>query len=104
MSKSPTSTDELLHNPHAGEILLLEFLQSMGLSSPDLGRAIGIPARRINEIVSGRRPLTAEIDLRLTRYFGLSEGFFLGLQIEHDLRESRRAIGHELEAITPRAA
>lgn len=101
MSRSSTTTDELLHNPHPGETLLLEL---MGLSQSSLARAIDVPPRRINEIVLGKRAVTADTDLRLTRYFGLSEGFFLRLQASHDLRARRREIGGALEAITPRAA
>ena len=76
----------------------------MALSQNALARAVGVSPRRINEIVLGKRVVTADTDLRLARYFGLSEGFFLGLQSDHDLMERRRAIGGELEAITPRAA
>jgi len=82
MSRSSTTTDddELLPNPHPGEILLQEFLLPMQLSQNALARAIHVPPRRINEIVLGKRVVTADTDLRLARYFGLSEGFFLGLQ------------------------
>jgi addiction module HigA family antidote len=102
-SKSSTTTD-LLPNPHPGEILLDEFLKPMGLSQTALARAIGVPPRRINEIVLGKRTITADTDLRLARYFGVSEGFFLGLQTDHDLMARRRQIGDQLRAITPRAA
>ena len=105
MSKSSTTIgDELLHNPHAGEILFEEFMQPLGLSQNALARAIGVPPRRINEIVRGRRAVTADTDLRLARYFGMSEGFFLGLQLDYDLMEGRRALGAALARITPRAA
>jgi len=95
---------ELLPNPHAGEILFEEFLKPLGLSQTALARAIGVPPRRINEIVLGKRAVTADTDLRLARYFGLSEGFFLGLQTDFDLMEQRRKIGVRLKAIRPRAA
>ncbi len=62
---------------HSGEILLEEFLKPMELSQTALARAVGVPPRRINEIVLGKRAVTADTDLRMTRYFGLSEGFFL---------------------------
>lgn len=106
MSKSSTTTTdaELLPNPHPGDILLLDFLQPMGLSQNGLARAVGVPPRRINEIVLGKRAVTADTDLRLARYFGVSEGFFLGLQADHDLLARRREIGAELAKITPRAA
>lgn len=106
MSKSPTITNDsdFLHNPHAGEILLKEFLEPLGMSQSALARAVGVPPRRINEIVLGKRAVTADTDLRLARYFGMSEGVFLGLQIDFDLEEERRRIGDKLAAITPRAA
>jgi addiction module HigA family antidote len=94
----------LLPNPHPGEILLEEFLRPMGLSQNALARHIRVPPRRINELVLGKRSITADTDLRLTRYFGLSEGFFLGLQVDYDLMERRREIVRELKAIKPRAA
>jgi addiction module HigA family antidote len=104
MSKSSIITDELLPNPTPGEILLEEFLAPMGLSQNALARALNVAPRRINEIVLGKRAITADTDLRLARYFGLSEGFFLGLQADYDLMERRRQIGDDLEKIKPRAA
>ena len=103
MSKSSTITD-LLPNPPPGEILLEEFLRPMELSQNALARAVGVPPRRINEIVLGKRAVTADTDLRLARYFGMSEGFFLGLQADYDLMERRRQIADDLAAISPRAA
>ena len=102
-SKSSITTD-LLHNPHPGEILLEEFLRPMSLSQTKLAQAIGVSPRRINEIVLGKRAITADTDLRLARYFKLSEGFFLGLQTEYELMERKRDIGDQLKAIRPRAA
>jgi addiction module HigA family antidote len=95
---------ELQANPHPGEILLEEFLKPMGLSQNALARAVRVPPRRINEIVLGKRDVTADTDLRPARYFGLSEGFFLGLQADYDLMQRRREIGSELAHIEPRAA
>jgi addiction module HigA family antidote len=92
----------LLPNPTPGEILLEEFLIPMGLSQSELARAIKVPPRRINEIVLGKRVITADTDLRLARYFRMSEGFFLGLQTDHDLMEKRREIETVIKAITPR--
>ena len=94
----------LLPNPHPGEILLEEFLKPMDLSQNALARAIHVPPRRINEIVLGKRTVSADTDLRLARYFGLSEGFFLGLQADFDLMEKRREIAGDLRTIAPRAA
>ncbi|MBF0304703.1 MAG: HigA family addiction module antidote protein [Alphaproteobacteria bacterium] len=102
MSKSSTITE--LRNPHPGEILNLDFMEPMGLSQNALARAIKVPPRRINEIVHGKRSITADTDLRLARYFGLSEGFFLQLQADHDLMERRREIEPELRSIAPWAA
>jgi addiction module HigA family antidote len=102
-SKSSITTDLLL-NPHPGEILMEEFLRPMDLSQTKLAQAIGVSPRRINEIVLGKRAVTADTDLRLARYFKLSEGFFLGLQTEYELMERKREIGDQLKAIRPRAA
>ena len=106
MSKSSTTTmtDERLPNPHPGEILLEEFMKPMAISQNALARSLRVPPRRINEIVHGKRAVSADTDLRLARYLGISEGFFLGLQTDFDLLERRREIGDELAAIRPRAA
>ena len=102
MSKSATTTN--LKNPTPGDVLLEDFLLPLAMSQTALAKAIGVPPRRINEIVLGKRSVTADTDLRLARYWGLSEGFWLGLQTDHDLMEKRREMGAELEKITPRAA
>jgi addiction module HigA family antidote len=102
-SRLSTTTDRLA-NPHPGEILLEEFLKPMALSQTALANAIKVPPRRINEIVLGKRAVTADTDLRLARYFGMSEGFFLRLQTDHELMARRREIGEQLKAIRPRAA
>jgi addiction module HigA family antidote len=102
-SKLSTTTD-LLPNPNPGEILGEEFLKPMKLSQTALARAIGVSPRRINEIVLGKRAITADTDLRLARYFNMSEGFFIGLQTDYELMERKRAIGDKLKAIRPRAA
>ena len=104
MSRSSTTTADLLPNPHPGTILLEEFLKPMRLSQTALARAIAVPPRRINEIVLNKRAITADTDLRLARYFGLSEGFFLGLQADFELMERKRQIRSNLDAIRPRAA
>jgi addiction module HigA family antidote len=98
------SRSGLLPNPHPGEILLEEFLKPMGLSQNALARAVHVAPRRINEIVLGKRDITADTDLRLARYFGMSEGFFLGLQMDYDLMQRRREIDRDLKTIRPRAA
>ena len=104
MSPSSTITTDMLPNPHPGEILLKEFLEPMAISQNALARAVHVPPRRINEIVLGKRSMTADTDLRLARYFGLSEGFFLGLQADYDLMKKRREISDDLSMIDPRAA
>lgn len=104
MSKSSITTEELLPNPHPGEILLEDFLKPMALSQNALARGIHVPPRRINEIVLGQRGISADTDLRLARYFGLSEGFFLSLQAEYDLMLKRRELADDLAQIEPRAA
>jgi len=76
----------------------------MKLSRNALARAIRVPPRRINEIVHAKRAISADTDLRLARYLGVSVGFFLGLQADYDLLEWRRAIAGELAAIEPRPA
>ncbi len=91
-------------NIHPGEVLLEEFLIPLGISQNALARAAGVPPRRINEIVLGKRAITADTDLRLARYFRMSEGFFLGLQTDYELMQQRRKIGARLKAIKPRAA
>jgi antitoxin HigA-1 len=84
-SKLSTTTKkaDLLPIPTVGEILLEEFLKPLALSQNALARAVDVPPRRINEIVLGKRSVTADTDLRLTRYFRMSTGFFLRLQMEH---------------------
>jgi addiction module HigA family antidote len=106
MSRSSTimTDEELLPNPHPGEILAEEFMRPLGLSQNALAREIHVPPRRINELVQGKRALTADTDLRLARYFGMSEGFFLGLQADYELMQRKREIAGELESIQPRAA
>ena len=88
-----------LKNIHPGEILLEEFLIPMEISQNRLARDIAVPPRRINEIVHGKRGVTADTDLRLSRAFGTSEGFWLGLQADYDLEERRRVIAKKLNKI-----
>ncbi|MGL5117461.1 MAG: HigA family addiction module antitoxin [Beijerinckiaceae bacterium] len=105
MSKSLTITDlDLLTNPHPGDVLLEDFLKPMALSQTALANAISVSPRRINEIVQGKRAVTADTDLRLARYFGLSDGFFLGLQADFELLAAKRRLTATLAEIRPRAA
>ena len=86
-----------LENIHPGEVLLEEFLAPMGLSQNRIAREIGVPPRRINEIVHGKRAVTADTALRLARYFGTSEAFWMGLQADYDLEEARNRLGKRLQ-------
>ena len=86
-----------LPNVHPGEVLLEEFLEPMGISQNRLARDISVPPRRINEIVLEKRAITSDTALRLARYFGTSERFWLGLQVDFDLEEARKALSDPLE-------
>jgi addiction module HigA family antidote len=86
-----------LHSVHPGEVLLEEFLKPMGLSQNRLAMNIGVPARRINEIVLGKRAVTADTALRLARFFGMSPEFWLGLQAQYDLDVAAEELGERLE-------
>ncbi len=90
------------HAPiHPGEILLEEFLAPMGLSQYRLAAAIAVPARRINEIVHGKRAVTPDTALRLARAFGTTDQFWLNLQSRYDLEISRETNSAALDAIQP---
>ena len=82
-----------LPNIHPGKILLKESLEPMGISQNALARATGVPQRRINEVVLGKRGISADTAIRLARAFGVSERFWLGLQADYDLEEARHALG-----------
>jgi antitoxin HigA-1 len=107
-SRSSTTTEspsmDRLPNTHPGEVLLEEFLQPMGISQNALARAAGVPPRRINEIVLGKRSITADTALRLSAALGTSDRFWLGLQADFDLEEARRSLGADIERITRLAA
>lgn len=84
-----------------GEMLEEEFLLPLGLTKYRLAKSIGVPAQRIGDIVAGKRGITADTDLRLCRYFGLSEGWWLRLQSSYDTAITRRKIGKTLDKIIP---
>ena len=86
-----------LPNIHPGEILLEEFLKPFGVSQNKLARELKVPPRRVNEIVLGKRAITPDTALRLARYFGTSERFWLGLQVDFDLEEAQRALGESIQ-------
>lgn len=93
-----------LPNIHPGEVLLEEFLRPLDLSQNRLAREIHVPPRRINEIILGKRAVTPDTALRLSRYFGTSERFWLGLQMDYELAEAERDAGSRIRReITPRA-
>ena len=93
-----------LRNIHPGEILREEFLKPLGLSQNRLAREIGVPPRRVNEIVLCKRAISPDTAIRLARYFGNSERFWLGLQTDYDLEEVRRKVGTRvLRQVRPRA-
>ena len=93
-----------LPNIHPGEILMEEFLDPMGISQNRLARAMGVPPRRINEIVHGKRAVTADTALRLARALGTTEQFWMGLQADYDLEEARKSSVKELKKIENVAA
>lgn len=105
MSKSLTTTDaDWLHNSHAGELLVSEFMEPLSLSVDALASALGVAPARLSDVISGAKAVDAELDLRLARYFRMSEGFFLGLQDDYELLEAKRALNGDLDRIVPRAA
>ena len=90
-----------ISNSHPGEILKHEFLDEIGMSQNQLAHAIGVPGNRIHAIVNGTRDITGDTDLRLCKFFGLSEGYFLRLQNAYDTMEAKRRIAAQLAKIKP---
>ena len=88
-----------LRNIHPGEILGEEFLKPMGISAYRLSKSLGIPQTRTSQIIKGNRKITADTALRLSKYFGTSVKFWLGLQNDFDIEEERKVIIKELELI-----
>jgi len=82
---------------HPGEILMKEFLEPMGITQYRIAKDIMVPARRINEIVHGKRAISANTALRLSRYFGTTEQFWMNLQIKHDMELEKDELGDKLE-------
>lgn len=87
--------------PKPGEILVHEFLEPMGISAYRLAKDIGVPQMRISEIIAGKRAITVDTGLRLSRYFGLHDGFWTGLQLDHDAAVAKDALVDVLKKITP---
>lgn len=96
-----TTTDPLLAPVHPGEVLLHEFIEAHGISQYRVAVDIGVPPRRINEIVLGKRSVSADTALRLGRYFGTTAEFCLNLQVLHDLEKAHDRVDEQIEAITP---
>jgi addiction module HigA family antidote len=94
-------TDTIMPPVHPGEILLTEFLEPLGVSQYQLAKAVNVPARRINEIVHGQRRISADTALRLARYFGTSERFWMNLQARYDLETEKDRLGTALGEIQP---
>src|SRR5438045_2491048 len=99
ITKGKTASERRMPPVHPGEILLEEFLKPLGLSQYRLAKGLSVPARRINEIVLGVRSITAETALRLARFFGTSERFWLNLQATYDLEVERDRMGSRLDEI-----
>ncbi len=93
-----------LPNIHPGEVLLEEFLKPLDISQNKLARAMGVPPRRINEIVHGKRAVTADTAIRIARALGTSEQFWMGLQADYDLEEARKAAQGALKKVENIAA
>lgn len=105
MSKSSITTkQDWLHNSHAGEMLWLEFMEPLGLTTAALASALQLDVARLQAVIDGVAVMDGELDLRLARYFRMSDGFFLGLQNDYELLEAKRALNGELDRIVPRAA
>lgn len=112
MSKSRTITTDdwsadpkdWLPNPHAGEMLWLEFMEPAAIDAGQLGSALGVDVKKIEDVIAGKQRLDADLDLRLGRFYGMSEGFFLRLQASFETLEAKRALNGALDRIVPRAA
>ena len=94
-------TARRLDNIHPGEVLEEEFLKPLGITAYRLSKAIGVPQTRVSEICKGRRSVSADTALRLSKYFGTSARFWLGLQQDYDLEEESQKLNNRLEEIEP---
>jgi antitoxin HigA-1 len=92
---------KLLAPVSPGEMLAEEFLNPIGMSKYRLAKSIGVPAQRIGDIIAGKRGISADTDLRLCRFFGLSDGWWLRLQVGHDTVIAKRKLAEELDKIVP---
>lgn len=103
-SRTTTRDEDRLENIHPGEILREDFLIGSEIPLAEVSEGAGIPVDALAAVLDGSARIDAVLDLRLGRYFGMSEGFFLRLQNDYDLEEVRRSRGSELDRIVPRAA
>jgi len=87
--------------PTVGEVLALEFLEPMNISQNRLAKALGIPQNRLSDIINGKRGVSADTDLRLCKYFGLSDGYFSGLQMDFERIAAKRKLQSDLKKIVP---
>jgi len=87
--------------PTIGEVLATEFLAPMNISQNALAKALGIPQNRLSDIINGKRGISADTDLRLCKYFGLTDGYFTGMQMDFERIAAKRKLKKELEKITP---
>ncbi|MDR0783401.1 MAG: HigA family addiction module antidote protein [Propionibacteriaceae bacterium] len=95
------SRDDWIEPIHPGEILMEDFIEGFGITQNRLALAIGVPPRRINEIVHGKRGITADTAVRLAAYFGTSAEFWMNLQSHYELRQERRILRDQLKTIQP---
>lgn len=101
---SITTNPDWLENDHAGDLLVSEFLEPLDITVEALADAIAMSTEHIRSVIDGEKRMDAELDLRLGRYFGMSEGFFLRLQDSYELLEAKRSLNGELDRIVQRAA
>ena len=87
--------------PTVGEVLALEFLKPMNISQNGLAKALGIPQNRLSDIINGKRGVSADTDLRLCKYFGLTDGYFSGLQMDFERIAAKRKLQNDLKKIIP---
>ena len=87
--------------PNIGEVLAKEFLEPMNISQNSLAMALGIPQNRLSEIINGKRGISADTDLRLCKYFGLTDGYFTGMQLDFERIEAKQKLQKELKKIKP---
>lgn len=101
LNSSTTTETDLIEPIHPGVILMEDFIQGFGITQNKLAVSIRVPPRRINEIVHGKRSITADTAVRLAKYFGTSAELWMNLQSQYELRLERRALREQLEAIVP---